>query len=303
MVSKTGQKGVVYLIWLLLIAASGCLMVVVALLLPKSVEDNSRMERQRLMNLIGYTAFEEQARQTGWKINIRHYLFLLLTTLGMGYGVSLVTGNYLYVFLSVLLGFFIPRYVLSNLQYRRRKEILIDLPQNLRLWASQFRDCKSVVKSLESSLPMMEGATKPSFMKLLDALQTDTPLVVALIAMRKEIRFRKFDDFCDRLILGSSQGFHVQTMDSLREIIDDIAFDIRVLHELDIQNKQKRLHVHTILVGCWCIPFMLSYMESEVATATVEELFGKILLATMAFTTMVIYLARDKYMRLNLHDL
>jgi len=291
------------MIWGLLGGVIICVMLLVAEILPPAKTEETREENERLLHLIGYRTLEKQAQQMGWKMKLRDYGCFLFIAIIMGYGVSVISGNYMYIFFAGLLGFCIPKYLLSHLQYRKRRDILLNLPANLRLWASQFADCKSVVKSLDRALPMMNGVTEPVFQRLLQALKIDTPLHIALRRMQTEIRFRKFDDFCDRLRMGEQQAFHRGTIESLREIIDDLTYDIRILNELDIQNKKKRFHVHVIVVIVWFMPFLFSYMESQIATSTLTEPLGKILLGTMAVTTMYTYFKRDQYLRLNVNEL
>ncbi|WP_268627001.1 type II secretion system F family protein [Paenibacillus alvei] len=271
-------------------------------LLPRVPQESA--ERERLMNIIGFTSVQKSAAQIGLKLKARDYLILLALSLLFGYLIAVFTDNYLFVVVGAMLCFFVPRYIVSTIQYKRRREALLDLPKNLRVLASKFRDCKSLQRSLEASLPMMTGVTKPVFLKLYRSLEIGIDMRIALREAQDELRFQKFDDLCGKLITGNREGFSARAVSSIRETIDDISKDISDLQTLDIENKNKRLQVHAIVLVSWTFPFLFAYMESELdVTPTLQTVIGKILLVTMFLSSLAIYLARDKYLRLNLKQL
>lgn len=287
--------------WLFIVTAVICFVWAISLVLPRPSQHSH--ERARLMNIMGFTSVQKTAATIGWQFKLRDYLILLGLSIFSGYLIAVFTGNYLFVIVGVALCFFVPRYVVSTIQYKRRKEILLDLPHNLRLLCSKFRDCKSLQRSLEASLPLMSGVTKPTFMKLYQSLELGIDSTIALREAQNELRFQKFNDLCDKLIMGNREGFHTRTVESIRETITDISSDITILQDLDMQNKRKRFNVHVVVVISWCFPFMFAYMESQIGTPTLETPIGKILLVSLFFVSLVTYLMRDKYLSLNLNDL
>ena len=284
----------------LVLLGTVCMVLALHLLLPKT---SNRIDRNRLMNIIGYSTVQKNALSIGWHLKIRDYLLLISGSFFTGYLIGLLTGNNLFVFAGGLLSFFVPKYIISMVRYRKRKEALMDLPHNLRLMASKFRDSKSLQKSLENSLPIMSGVTKSVFITLYRSLEIGIEAQVALKEAQKELNFRKFDDLCDKLIDGNRSGFTSRSVESIRETIDDIAFDIQILQDLDIQNRRKRFNVHIIVGLCWTFPFLFAYLESQITNPTIQDPIGKILLVTMFLVSLMTYLMRDKYLRLNLDDL
>lgn len=287
-------------VWLLLALSGVCIGLAVHIFLPKTERFTSQ---KQLMKMIGYSAVQKNAKAVGVNIKLKQYLILIAVSLAVGYTIAVLTNNPLFIIVGGLLSFFVPKYVISMISYGKRRDMLMDLPHNLRLLASKFRDSKSLEKSLQTSLPMMSGSTKPIFEQLYGSLKVGIELSVALREVQDQLRFKKFDDLCDKLIDGNRAGYTTRSVESIRETIDDISFDIRLLKDLDIQNKSKRMAVHVIVGMCWAFPFLFAYMESQTATVTLNEPIGKFLLCTMFITSLVTYLMRDKYMRLNLNNI
>ncbi|BFH18337.1 hypothetical protein J6TS7_32570 [Paenibacillus dendritiformis] len=152
-------------------------------------------------------------------------------------------------------------------------------------------------------MPLMSGVTKPNFLKLYRSLEIGIDSTLALREMQEELRFQKFNDLCDKLVLGNREGYHTRTVESIRETIQDITDDITILQDLDLQNKRKRFNVHVVVVISWCFPFMFAYMESQIGTPTLETPIGKILIVSLFFVSLITYLMRDKYLSLNLNEL
>ncbi|MNW32163.1 hypothetical protein D3C74_90990 [compost metagenome] len=286
--------------WLFVALSGLCMTLAMTILLPRTGVISNQ---QRLMKMIGYSAVQKSAMKVGWNFKLKQYLLLIGITIFAGYFISVLTNNLLFVIAGGMLSFFIPTFIISMVSYRKRKDMLMDLPHNLRLLASKFRDSKSLQKSLQNSLPMMSGSTKPIFVRLYRSLEVGIELSIALKEAQDELRFRKFDDLCDKLIDGNRAGYTTRSVESIRETIEDISFDIELLQDLDIQNRSKRVAVHIIVGFCWAFPFLFAYMESQATSITIQEPIGKILLLTMFLTSLVTYLMRDKYMRLNLNNL
>lgn len=262
----------------------------------------------QLRRLYGFENTQKQAKELGIQLTIKHYFILVIVSGLVGFLVMRLTSNLLLAGIAVGVGFTIPKMILSSLKYKRRRELLINLPANLRLLASKFRDSKSLQKSLEDSLPIMSGVSTEYFQDLYNSLILGVDSKVALRQIREKVSFKKFDDLCEKILMGQRDGYHARVVDGIRETIDDIAFDIQLLKQLDIENRSKRLNVYIIFGMCWAFPFLFNYMESQLAEelgvqTTFETPLGKILIATMALVTLIGFIKRDKFLRLNLDEL
>lgn len=289
--------------WVLIGSSIVCFLFVIAKILPRP-KDEVSPERDRLMALMGFTKIQKRAELIGWKLRWRDYLILLALSVFAGYLIAIFTGNYLFVIVGVALCFFVPSHIISVVQQKRRKEVLLELPSNLRLLASKFRDCKSLQKSLATSVPLMSGVTKPVFLKLYRSLELGIEPPKALREIQKDLRFQKFDDLCEKLIAGGKEGFNTRTVDSIRETIEDINDDISLLKTLDIENKSKRRSVHVVVGLTALMPFIFAYMESQtIDSLTIKQPFGQILLVIQFLVSLLTYMFRDKYLSLNLKEL
>ncbi|GIP08846.1 hypothetical protein J1TS5_10160 [Paenibacillus macerans] len=263
---------------------------------------------RRLRITFGLDQTQAEAQALGIRLKAKHFALLITISLGAGVVIANLTKNALFVAFGVGLGFIVPKIILSQIRYRRRKEVLLNLPGNCRLFTSKLRDCKSVQKALEMSLPVMNGVTAPFFEKAYQSLRLGVDLPTVLERLKAEVSFKQFDDFCEKILMGSRDGFHARVIEGIRETIDDIYEDMQLLQEMDIKNQRKRLEVYVIFGFCFTFPYLFRYMESQMAqemgqAITLDSWIGKILIVSMAIVALVGLWKKDAYLRLNLDDL
>ncbi|WP_348622609.1 type II secretion system F family protein [Paenibacillus polymyxa] len=273
-------------------------------LLPKPVATR-RQRIRKARDLFGLEQTQKRAKLLGFNFNLKHYVLMLMVSTGAGLAVSFFLKNMLFIGVGAVLGFLLPKIFLSAVEYRRRRETLMNLPTNLRMLSSKLLECKSVEASLERSIPLMTGITKPHFEHLYDSLRLGIGLESLLNDMKAKIRFQKFDDLCEKLLTGSKDGFHEKAIDGIKESIEDIQGDIHHLKKLDIENANKIMMMYVTIVAIWSMLIVFSYMEheAEVFQLTVDTLLGKIIVACMSILTLITLLMKDKFLRLNLNKL
>lgn len=271
-------------------------------LLP-SKTTNTSQDNEKLLKMIGYVSARERAKSIGWNLNWKHFVLLLVISIFASYLISVYTGNYLFIIMGAIVGFSVPGFIVSSVQQKRRKDMLIDLPHNARLLVSKLRDCKSVVLSLEKALPIMSGPTKMIFERMYHSLYIGRPLAKTLHEIQAEVRYQNFSDFCDKLITGEIEGFHSRAIENVRDSIDEMSFDVEVIQELDIKNASKRLHSLAFVGLAMLFPFLFGYFESQVGTRTLDTPLGQVLLLLLVIIGIFTILARDKYLRLNINKL
>ncbi|MEK4108634.1 MULTISPECIES: type II secretion system F family protein [unclassified Paenibacillus] len=273
-------------------------------LLPKK---KSEVRSNRLRNAFGFDSVKDQATDLGLKFQLKHYIILMIISMVVGISIAFITDNLMFAVVGTVIGFFVPRLVFSKLKYSRRKAMLFNLPTNVRLLVSMMRDCKSLQKSLEMSLPVMSGVTKPLFENLYNSLLLGVDPRTALKQMSAKVQFRKFDDLCEKIIMGNIDGFHTKSIKSIKESNDDIKSDIALLQTIDVENRTKRNKFFVIFPAGWAIIFLFAYLEKNMesigSSLTLLTTPGKILVGTLLLTTFFAYLGRDKYLRLNLDNL
>ncbi|EJW14334.1 hypothetical protein M5X00_24340 [Paenibacillus alvei] len=271
-------------------------------LLPNPTSATSG-NQDKLLRVLGYSGARDQAKSIGWNLKWKHYLLLMMFSFFAGYLISVYTGNYLFIVVGGAACFVIPRFIVNRIQQKRRKALLIDMPKNVRLLASKLRDCKTVVLSLEQSLPIMNGPSKPIFEEIYHHLVIGRPLTSTLSEVQGKVAYQKFDDFCGKLISGEVDGFHTKAVENIRHTISDMAFDVEQIQKIDVNNSNKRFMAFLFVIFSLLFPPIFGYMESQTAVRTLDTPLGKFLYLLMFIVGILTILARDKFLRLNLNKL
>ncbi|MGG4108823.1 hypothetical protein AAXB25_33515 [Paenibacillus lautus] len=273
-----------------------------------SQQSKVKKKSERLRSMFGFEEVSNAALAAGITLRLKHYLLIIVVGLIIGGVCSYYTNNILFIGIGFASGMVVPRIIIESIKYNRRKEVLINLPGNLRLLISKLRDCKSLQKSLETSLPLMTGATKPIFEKLYQALLLDVPIEHALKQAQQEIRFRKFDDLCEKLLMGHKDGYHARSIATIRDNINEIVWDSQLLVEVDMKNKMERMKPYLTFGLCFGIVLICAFMEGELVNSfsmkiSLNTIPGKIFIATMILTAVLGLWKKEKYLRLNLDAL
>ncbi|NOU81592.1 hypothetical protein GC101_22275 [Paenibacillus sp. LMG 31459] len=267
---------------------------------------SSRSRQLRIA--FGFEQTQAEAKAAGIHLEWRNYVQILSISLVIGAGVAYWTANIWFVGVGVAMGVIVPKMIISAVKFKRRKEVLLNLPGNLRLLSSKFRDCKSLQKSLEMSLPVMSGVTVPYFEQMYASLRIGIDVPTVLEQMKQVVQFKKFDDFCEKVMAGNKDGFHARSVEGIRESIADIASDMHLLQEIDIENEKKRMEPFVVFGISLLFPFLFGYLESQLvlefkAATTLQTGLGKLLLASMIVSVMIGLWKKDSLLRLNLDDL
>lgn len=266
----------------------------------------SGVRSRQLRLTFGFKDAQERASKLGINFKVGQYIVLICISVVVGALIAYITNNIFFIVVGISAAFFMPQIFISTLEHRRRREIIANLPVNLRLLVSKFREAGSLQRSLELSMDVMHGVTKPYFYRLYGSLELGIPPEIALDGLRKEIRYRRFNDVCDKILSGMRDGFHKRSVDVIRQSIKDMQSDTQLLNSLDINNRSKIMTMYIIVLTSWLFPILFTYLESQSVTGqvpTVQTLFGKIMLASMAVTSLLTLLGKNKYLQLNFQNL
>lgn len=253
-----------------------------------------------LSKLLGYERVRKEAEMVGWSLTFREFVFLIVFSVSLIGLVALFTGNYLFIALGAVLSFTLPRTIVLKVKRKIRQNVLFDLPSNLRLFISKLTDFPNVQKALENAVLDMDGVTKPVFEKASNQLRVGLPVDRVFEEMLGELRIRKMEDFLDKLRMAQMEGFHPQSLDSLKETVDEIGEDITEIQELDIEAKSKRKQLFTVIGMAWMMPVMMSFMNNGNANVFLNTLHGQIYIVSFAAATLFSIGKGDDYLSLNL---
>lgn len=281
------------------------IVIILSVLLPKKTKKQKQLERIRLFAGFGFDKAQQQAKSAGITLRIQQYIWLISSTAIIGFVVSLLTKNMFLIAVSIIVGFFTPRIYLSMKEYQYRKEILISLPINLRFMLTKLVESQTVELALTRALPLMNGPTEVFFQEMLQKKQLELSTSIALIDMRRKIGLRKFDDFSSNLVMGEKAGFNDKTIKTLRESIEDIQRDIKLIRKLEIVNRAKIVNVYMVVFFIVSLPILFSLMEHNAVpdSMTYQQPIGQALISLMVlFFSLVVFFER-KFMRLDLKNL
>lgn len=279
-------------------AALGILMF--TLILPKPMNTRKYFN---FVQVLGYDNVRKEAESAGWKLSKREFIAIVLLSIVIVGFISVLTSNYFFIALGIVLCFTLPRTIVLKVKRRLRMNVLFDLPSNLRMFIAKLADFGNVQKALEAALPEMRGVTKPVFEQTCNKLRVGLPLYRTLDEFTRELRIRKVEDFIDKLKLASVEGFHRRSLDSLKETVEEISEDITQIKELEIESKRKRMTLFLTIGMAWMMPILLSFMNSDNGNVFLNTFYGQIFIVSFAAASLFAIGKGDDYLSLNLEEL
>jgi hypothetical protein len=270
---------------------------------------SSPVSINNIRRYLGFEEAQQKAQSIGMALHFRHYLILSIVSLGLGCGLAYWMGNIYFLGTAIVMAFFIPRSIIEDIKYRKRKDILFNVVPNLRQLISQFADSKSLLLALERSIPAMMGSTKPAFEELYEMLRVGIKLETALIPIKNKISFNKFDDFCDKLISAEVDGYHEQSINSMKSVVKNLSQDIQYLKEIAISNRNKILAIYSFFALAWMMPYLCAYMELQMVkqihgSLSIHAVSGEILITLMGIVTVLaMFYYKNLWMRINFDQL
>jgi len=259
-------------------------------------------QQARIMQFLQYDKLKQEAQTIGWNLSVKELGMIVTAAASVGILISILIGNVFFIVIGAAIAFQLPKFIILKIKKKRHMNLLIELPDNLKILVSRLQDFASIRQALKASLPDMGGVTKPYFVELYNSLQLNIPVEDALLEMVEKLKIRKFNDFCEKLIMANSEGFD-QSLDSLRMTIDIMSEDIREIKKLEIRSKSEKRRLWSIIGVTWFIPLALSFLNSDNGNIFLESLHGQIVIASFFFFTLVAIAKGDDYLSLNVEEL
>lgn len=266
---------------------------------------DQQLQINRIQQMFGFEQAKQDAQSIGITLKWSHYIALSLLSVAAGLGLAYLMKNPFFISVALLMGYVVPRSILMDLRYRKRRETLFNVVPNLRQLVAQFRDSRSLQQALRRSLPIMTGQTKEVFTELYRNLTVGKTVERALEPIRAQIRFSKFNSFCDKVISSEVDGYHEENITTLQDIITEMTEDIQYLKELEIENRNKILMIFVIFALAWGIVYLCAYMEMQLAqqigtSLSIHSTFGECVMSFMGIVTVLgIFVYKNKWMRMN----
>lgn len=223
--------------------------VILAIILPKARTNiytkNANLE---LLQAFGYQKISKEAKEAGIDITPKDFLILILISATICIILTIIIKSIIFIVAGAIVGFFIPRLIFRKIKYHKRKNLLYELPSNMKMLVAKLKDFNSVERALGVALPDMYGETKIHFERAYHGLVVKEPIADVMREWNQSIRINKFTDFTDKLLIATEQGFHEKTLSSLKESIENIGFDVQLIKKEETKTKK----VSTVIHGYWC---------------------------------------------------
>lgn len=261
---------------------------------PKHKEKSAALNR-----LLGFEKVRKEAEDAGWNLSQREFWMITLFAVGAAIIIAIITGNYLFIALGLGLAFALPRIIVVKIKRTRRLKLLFELPSNLRMFISKLIDFPNIQTAMEKALPDMEGASVMIFQQVDNQLRIGMKLEKVMKQMNTELRIRKVENFTGKLEMAQREGFHQQTLNSLKDTVKEIEKDIEQIKELDAKAKKKRREVILMIGMCWAMPLILSGLNNGNANIFLYTVSGQVFIVAFAAATLYAVAKLDDYLSLN----
>lgn len=259
--------------------------------------------QEKLSKVLGFDNVKAEAENVGWRLGFKEYIIIVGFSILTGVVIAYTIGNVFFIIAGAACSFLLPRYIVIKIKKKKRMALLMELPDNLKIFTSKLMDFPSIKTSVEAALPDMTGELKIVFEKLYTSLSVSISINKALMDAAEEIKIQKFTNYVEKLLMANSQGFHHESMESLNETIDDIEFDIRTIKQLEIQAKSKKRTFYIVIGGTWLMSFMVSKLNTDDTNIFLDTWYGQVFIASLFASTVFSMVKADDFLSLNLDEL
>lgn len=266
-------------------------------------------ERKRFWQMqLGTFTVKRRGSELGLEWSLLHYVCMIGSGLAVGAILVWWTHNVLLILVGIVASWVIPTLIAEDIMYRRKRRVLISCVPNLRLLTSKLQEGGSLEYALSSTVPLMNGVTKPIFEQMLQIISIDRGEPQrALHYLKQQLTFRRIEDLCEKLIIGRSEGFTFRMARSIGKTVDDISLDILDIQEVELINQKKRWNMITLHLMLWTLPFLFKFMEMNMAdtvsmTLSMNTFLGQILLAALSVNTLMALLYLNRLTRFDMRD-
>jgi hypothetical protein len=103
--------------------------------------------------------------------------------------------------------------------------------------------------------------------------------------------------------MANREGFHLRSIESLKETNRSLSYDVKLIKGLDLKNKQRYQKLYAMIVLAWAMPLVLSTMNTGNGNVFLNTLHGQIYIVVFFIITIFCIIKGDEYLTLNLDDL
>jgi Flp pilus assembly protein TadB len=269
----------------------------------KQPVDKKNSTKVNIYNYLGYDKIVDEAQEYGIKLSKKEILNISMLSVVAVIVIILLTGNIYFIIVALVLSYYIPRYFLIRTKKAKRKKILFELPNNLKILVSYLLDSQSLLVAIKRAMPEIEGESKIYFEKLEKSLNINLEVDKTLQEFANDIKLRKLTDFAEKLSMMHTEGVTPQGIQSLKDNIKQIQKDIQNIKILEMKSKKEKKNTLLIIVACWFIPIALSFLSTDNSNIFLDTFVGQVLIVSFFAATIITIVKGDEYLSLNLDEL
>lgn len=278
--------------------------IIIAFILPRARTNvyakNANME---ILHAFGYQKIRKEAKEAGIDISPKDFLYLIIISLSICIVLTILVKSIIFIVAGAIIGFFIPRLIFRKIKFRKRRELLYELPSNMKMLVAKLKDFNSIERALGVALPDMYGETKKHFERAYHGLVVKEPIADVMREWQESVRLNKFTDFTDKLLIANEQGFHEKTLSSLKESIEYIGYDVQLIKKEESKTRKRYQRLYTVIGASWAIPAALSTMNVDNANIYLDTFWGQIYTCIFFLATIFCIVKGDEYLTMRLDDL
>lgn len=262
-----------------------------------------RIRADALARALGLQKVQHKAQCSDVEMTAGIYISLVIGSFMIGLLISIVSGNYFFIALGVLLGYTVPLHLMKVSQRNRRNELLFEVPEYLKIMTSKLLDFSNASYAMNEALEDYNGSMKKMMQEAADSLRLGFSLETVLTELKAKIRLRRFDEFADKLLAAEVNGYTERAVASLKATIRGMGEDAVYVKKLQIQAKaeMKSTYVQALLI--LCLPILLSFVNTNSVNIFTGTLLGQIYITFLVGVIMFCILKKYDCLSLNLNEL
>ncbi len=247
---------------------------------------------------------QQQAKGVGWKVTTEECLLLLTLNLFLTLMAAVITHNAFILLGGFLIGFYLPRFLIERQRQKLRYHLISKLVDPLRLLLSRLPEQENITRAMEMTRDeIADLEIREIFNSFLRDITLGSSVRDALLNLKTQVNFRKFDLYVEHLLYAHYEGFTKEAIEALDKAVQAIEFDLRAIRKAEERSRDKKRKLHLILLLAWFFPLILSFVSTHEQNVYLHTLPGKIIIFAFVMGTVFVYIKGEEFLSLNFDDL
>ena len=174
--------------------------------LLKKTQTKKESIKKRNVNISFLNDYMQKANDVGWNVNPHEVVGIAILGMVFGVGFGMFMGNEILAYSGLLMGYFLPKYLLFVITEKRKQSISLQLESAMTSIASAFDVYGNVLDAIKASVPLMEFPISNEFQRVTQEVERGVSLTDALNAMEKRIGKKELIMFNRVAVIAENAG-------------------------------------------------------------------------------------------------